>query len=65
VLYHSHTANERFNETIQTLIKATDSEIHQQTGISSHTEPSSLNFAAAQRLNNGIKIDASIECALH
>jgi hypothetical protein len=58
---HSLTAKERFKETIQKVIEATDVEIQRQTGISSHTEPSSLNFAAAQRLNNGIKIKASIE----
>jgi len=55
------STNERFNKTIQTLIKATDSEIQQQAGISSYTESSSLNFAAAQRLNNGIKTHASID----
>jgi GTP-binding protein EngB required for normal cell division len=55
------STKERFKETIQNLIVATDLEIQRQTGISSHTEASSLNFAAAQRLNNGIKIDASID----
>ena len=54
-------AHEEFGETIQELIKATDEEIQQQSGIHSHTEPRALNFAAAQRLNPGIKIDASIE----
>jgi len=53
--------HKRFKETIQNLIEATDVEIQRQTSISSHTEPNSLNFAAAQRLNNGIKIDASID----
>jgi len=55
------STRKRFNETIQNLIKATDAEIQRKTGISSHTEPNSLNFAAAQRLDNGIKIDASID----
>ena len=63
--HRSLTAHKRFTETIQNLIEATDSEIQRQTGISSYTEPSSLNFAAAQRLNNGIKIYASIEWVLH
>lgn len=48
--------------TIQAVIQATDAEIQRQTGISSRTEPRSLNFATAQRLNTDIKIDASIEC---
>ncbi|KAM6495044.1 hypothetical protein JOM56_009667 [Amanita muscaria] len=52
--------HEEFEETIQELIKATDEEIQQQSGIPSHTEPRALNFAAAQRMNPGIKIDASV-----
>jgi len=55
------STKKRFNKTIQNLIKATDAEIQRKTGISSHTESSSLNFAAAQRLDNGIKINASID----
>ncbi|KIL65044.1 hypothetical protein M378DRAFT_178576 [Amanita muscaria Koide BX008] len=52
--------HEEFEEIIQELIKATDEEIQQQSGIHSHTEPRALNFAAAQRMNSGIKIDASV-----
>jgi len=58
------STHRRFKETIQNL-KATGVEIQGKTGISSHTESGSLNFAAAQRLNNGIRIGASIVWVLH
>jgi len=51
----------RYKNTIQGVIQATDAEIQQQTGTTSRTEPRSFNFAAAQRLNADIKIDASID----
>ncbi|KAF8521772.1 hypothetical protein BU17DRAFT_87676 [Hysterangium stoloniferum] len=51
----------RYKDTIKVVIEATDKEIQQQTGIFSHTEPHSLNFTAAQRLNTNMKIDASID----
>ena len=65
IITYPLTAHKRFKETIQNLIEATDVEIQRQTGVSSHTEPRSLNFAAAQRLHTGMKIDASIEWVLY
>jgi hypothetical protein len=59
------TAKSRFQETVRNLIEATDVEIQRQTGVSSHTDPRSFNFAAAQRLHTGMKIDASIEWVLY
>jgi len=51
----------RYKDSIKELIQATDGEIQRHTGVSSHTEPRSFNFSAAQRLNTGIKIEASID----
>ncbi|KAI0251027.1 hypothetical protein BJV78DRAFT_1213904 [Lactifluus subvellereus] len=55
------SAGSRYKDTIKELIQATDEEIQQQTGVSSHTEPRSLNFSSAQRADNGLKIKASID----
>ncbi|KAF8525511.1 hypothetical protein BU17DRAFT_83721 [Hysterangium stoloniferum] len=54
------STRDRYKNTIKVVIEATDREIQQQTGIS-HTEPHSLNFTAAQRVNTDMKIDASID----
>jgi hypothetical protein len=51
----------RYRDTIKELIQATDKEIQKQTGVPSHTEPSSLNFSCAQRADNNLKFEASIE----
>jgi len=56
----------RFASTIEELIRATDKEIQEQTNTPGppgppHTEPHSLNFAAAQRANTDLKVDASID----
>jgi predicted GTPase len=55
------SAGMRYTDTIKRLIQATDKEIQRQTGVSSHTEPRSLNFSRAQRADNDLKIEASIE----
>jgi predicted GTPase len=51
----------RYASTIKELIRATDQKILQQTNVSSHTEPHSLNFATAQRANADLKVEASID----
>jgi len=58
---HLPIAKLRYKDTIQKLIEATDREIQQQRGVQSYTEPDPLNWAAAQRGDNGLKIKASVE----
>ncbi|KAF8525512.1 hypothetical protein BU17DRAFT_83723 [Hysterangium stoloniferum] len=58
---HMVSTHPRFKHTIGAVIRATDEEIQKQTGKFSHTEPHSLNFTAAQRVNPDMKIDASID----
>ncbi|KAF8523355.1 hypothetical protein BU17DRAFT_86101 [Hysterangium stoloniferum] len=55
------STRQKYQNTIQAVIQATDEEIQQRTSNFSHTEPHSLNFTAAQRLNTDMKIDASID----
>ena len=58
---YSFAGGKRYTGTIKELIQATNKEIQRQTGASSHTEPRSLNFSRAQRADNDLKIQASIE----
>ncbi|KAF8333731.1 hypothetical protein F5887DRAFT_1259834 [Amanita rubescens] len=55
------SSGQRYKDTIRELIQATDKEIQKQTGVPWHTEPSSLNFSLAQRADNDLKIEASID----
>ena len=50
----------RYKDTIKQLIEATDREIQQHMHDSSHTTPTSLAWAIAQRGNADINIEASV-----